>query len=249
MFQNLVDDDKTTLVDTMREEIFSTNDIIIKEGDKGNSLYIVERGTFNCVKENPDGSNTLLKVYTEGEMFGELALMYNCARTATMIANGDDCSVFSLDRQTFNYIVKDNTIKRNEKYMNMLANVPILQTIDQYERAKILDACRHVEFDEGEQVIVEGEQGEEFYILLEGEAYATKCLGFKKPPTVVKEYSPGDYFGERALLHNKKRAASIIAKSKVKCLALERDSFNNLLGPIEHILKRNMKIYINYVDE
>ena len=182
-------------------------------------------------------------------MFGELALMYNCARTATMIANADDCSVFSLDRQTFNYIVKDNTVKRNEKYMNMLANVPILQTIDQYERAKILDACRHVEFDEGEQIIVEGDQGEEFLILLEGEAYATKCLGFNKPATVVKEYLPGDYFGERALLHNKKRAASIIAKSKVKCLSLDRDSFNKLLGPIEHILKRNMKIYINYVDE
>jgi len=47
MFQNLVEDDKKTLIDAMREEKFATNDIIIKEGDKGNSLYIVERGTFN----------------------------------------------------------------------------------------------------------------------------------------------------------------------------------------------------------
>ena len=84
---------------------------------------------------------------------------------------------------------------------------------------------------------------------MEGEAYATKLLEDKSCPTLVKEYKSGDYFGERALLNNTIRAASIIAKTHIKCLVLERDIFKKLLGPIEHILKRNMKIYINYIEE
>lgn len=175
--------------------------------------------------------------------------MYNCSRTATLVANSDDCVCFSLDRQTFNYVVKDNTIKRNEAYMKKLTEVPILKTLDHYERSKILDACRHVSFDEDECVIQEGDPGEEMYILLEGEAYATKYFDGKDDPVKVKDYEAGDYFGERALLNNTTRAASIIAKSDLKCLALGRDDFKTLLGPIEDILKRNMKIYISYLDE
>ena len=232
----------------MKEEQYNTNDIIIKEGDRGDLLYIVEKGTFNWVKIGKDGSQILLKVYSEGEVFGELALVYNWARTATMIANEENSIVFSLDRVTFNHIVSNNTIKRSEKYMKMLANVPILETMDYYERSKILDAWRSVEFDQDEWVILEGELATEFYILLEGEAFATKWFDNHDEPVKVKDYVPGDYFGERALLKNEKRAASIYAKTDIKCLALDRTSFNKLIGPIEHLLKRNMKIYINYID-
>lgn len=173
--------------------------------------------------------------------------MYNCARTASIVANDDNCSVFSLDRQTFNYIVSDSSIKRNETYMKFLAKVPILKTIDQYERSKILDACTHVEYKKGKYVIIEGEEGEEFFILLEGEAYATKLTETDDDPVKVKDYKAGDYFGERALLKNTTRAANIIAKTDIKCLVLNRDSFIKLLGPIEHILKRNMEIYISFI--
>ena len=131
--------------------------------------------------------------------------------------------------------------------MKMLAKVPILKTIDQYERTKILDACKNVEYNEGEYVIFEGEEGNEFFILLEGEAVATKLMEMDQEPVKVKSYKPGDYFGERALLKNATRAANIIAITDIKCLVFDRSSFNNLLGPIEHILKRNMEVYINYM--
>ena len=119
MFKKLDEEDKHTLIDTMRQETYSKGDIVIMEGDPGNSLYIVDQGNFDCVKIRKAGIRDLLKVYNEGELqtriiyienglFGELALIYNCARTATIIANSDQCSVFSLDRQTFNYVVRDN---------------------------------------------------------------------------------------------------------------------------------------------
>ena len=93
-------------------------------------------------------------------------------------------------------------------------------------------------------VIREGEIGDKFYMIIEGEAIATKTLEAGKAPQQVMEYKAGDYFGERALLTNDARAANIEAKSAELVVAsLERDTFKRLLGPLDSILKKNMDLY------
>lgn len=84
-------------------------------------------------------------------------------------------------------------------------------------------------------------------MLVDGEAVASKTLEPGKPAQEVKKYKPGDYFGELALLKNEPRAANVIAKTKLKVVSLERNSFKRLLGPLDDILKRNMDSYINYL--
>ncbi len=60
------------------------------------------------------------------------------------------------------------------------------------------------------------------------------------------DYTSGGYFGERSLLLNDMRAASIIATSDCICVSLERDTFIRLLGPLDELLKRNMTVYSKY---
>jgi len=57
------------------------------------------------------------------------------------------------------------------------------------------------------------------------------------------QYKGGDYFGERALLKNEPRAASVIAKTDCNVVSMDRHSFKRLMGPLEEILKRNMDSY------
>jgi len=79
--------------------------------------------------------------------------------------------------------------------------------VEPYERSKLADALQEEAFGCGDFVIIEGDKmSKKFYILLEGEAIATK----KGIDAVLKHYkTPGEYFGERALLFNEPRAASI----------------------------------------
>lgn len=84
--------------------------------------------------------------------------------------------------------------------------------MEKYERTKLADAFKETWFEAGDYIIREGDQnGECFYMIIEGDCIATKVLEPGKPAQLVKEYGPGSYFGERSLLRDTPRAANIIA--------------------------------------
>ena len=121
--------------------------------------------------------------------------------------------------------------------------------MDHYERSKIADVLKEQTFEAGVQVIYEGDEGHEFYLIISGQAYATKNVPGLAPQEVM-QYKPGDYFGELVLLRNdQKRAASVFARTELKVATIERDSFKRLLGPLDQILKRNMANYQNYAHQ
>ena len=234
------------MVDAIEEVKGNAGDTIIKEGDQGDCMYVLEQGTLNCTKIFSGKTEpTFLKEYQPGEGFGELALLYNAPRAATITAK-TDYTIWKLDRDTFNNIVKDSAAKKREKYDNFLQTVEILKTMDPYERSKLGDAVKEAIFTKGTQVIAEGEEGNTFFMITEGTAIATKNLGEAKPSKVM-DYKRGNYFGERALLTNDLRAANIeVTSDELHCLTLDRQTFTRLMGPLADILKRNFDVYEKY---
>lgn len=86
--------------------------------------------------------------------------------------------------------------------------------MDEYERAKLADAFKEEWYQPDQMVIKQGDpEGNTFFLVMSGEAVATKTFELGKPPVEVCKYGPGDYFGERALIKNEPRAANIIAKT------------------------------------
>lgn len=88
--------------------------------------------------------------------------------------------------------------------------------MDRYEREQIADALKRQEFAEGQYIFAEGDNSDQFYLLIEGEAEAHKLINggtlFETEQKCVLHYKSGDYFGELALLKNQPRAASIFCK-------------------------------------
>ena len=107
MFQTLDDKAKETIVSAMEEKNFPKGTFVIRQGEEGNDLYVVELGELDCFRSKSAGQKPQhLKTYIPGESFGELALLYNAPRAATVQCKTDS-TCWVLDRGTFNVVVKD----------------------------------------------------------------------------------------------------------------------------------------------
>lgn len=245
MFQNLEQNDFDAVVGAMGVKNFAAGEYVIRQGDDGAELFIVGDGTLKCEKLFPgNDAPTYLKTYNPGEVFGELSLMYNAPRAASIISESDSVC-FSLDRDTFNSIVKGAAVKRRNLYEEFLAKIDILTDLEPAERSKICDCLNSETFALGDFVIREGEEGNKFYLIMEGTGEALK----ETDGQLVKvfEYGPNSYFGELALLNDDKRKASIrVTSDKMLVASLDKNSFMRMLGPIKDILKRNSDKYEKY---
>lgn len=98
MFSGLNEGEKQIVVDAMEEKKVFKNEAVIREGDQGDCLYVVGSGTLSCTKLFPGNSEpTFLKKYEAGEAFGELALLYNAPRAAS-ITSDEESTIYALDR-------------------------------------------------------------------------------------------------------------------------------------------------------
>lgn len=172
-----------------------------------------------------------------------MALLYNAPRAATIIAD-EPSHLWVLDRETFNHIVKDSSRIRREKYEAFLTKVKILESMEPYERSVLSDAFVEETFKEGQVVIKQGEEGNKFYLVEQGELVATISPdGHIEESKEVMQYKAGAYFGERALLRNEPRAANVVAVTDCTIVSVDRHSFKRLMGPLDTILRRNMEVY------
>jgi len=242
LFSHLDDEQSAQVLGALQEKPIPTKGIkVISQGDVGDYFYVVEKGSFDIhvnksgkLETGPDGLGAKVGSVGPGGSFGELALMYNAPRAATVIT-AEQSTLWALDRVTFRRILMDSAFQRRRMYEGFLEEVPLLSSLTPYERSKIADALETKKYPAGTTIIKEGDVGESFYILESGDAEVYK-RGIEKP---VNKYKKGDYFGELALLNDAPRAASIISTTEVKLATLGKNGFQRLLGPVEGIMRRN----------
>lgn len=241
LFMHLDDDQSLQVLSALMEKpIPAKGTRVITQGDVGDFFYVVEKGSFDVYVNSagsmlpgPDGMGRRVNEIGPGGSFGELALMYNAPRAATIISTTPQNILWALDRVTFRRILMENTFKRRRMYEAFLEEVSILSSLVPYERAKIADALDPVTFHPGDTIIQQGDPGDNFYIIEAGEAEVVK----QGEP--IKQLSKGDYFGELALLDDAPRAASVRALTKLKVATLGKEGFQRLLGPVTDIMRRN----------
>eukprot|EP00928_Gymnodinium_smaydae_P061213 TRINITY_DN4534_c1_g2_i1.p1 TRINITY_DN4534_c1_g2~~TRINITY_DN4534_c1_g2_i1.p1 ORF type:complete len:467 (-),score=134.29 TRINITY_DN4534_c1_g2_i1:257-1525(-) len=243
LFSSLEKEDMNTVIMAFKERKADAGERIIQQGDDGESMFLIEEGKVDCYK-TIDGAEKVVKTLGSGDVFGELALLYNCPRAAS-VQTVDAAILWELDRETFNRIVKDAAAKKRTTYTDFLKKVPLFETIDSYEMMTIADALKVETFEgEGTEIIHQGDHGDKFFIILEGECVAKKAFVIGQAQQKVMTHKVGDYFGELSLLKNEPRAASIFTSSAhVKTLSMDRRTFKRLLGPIEELLRREAKRY------
>ncbi|KAJ3004655.1 hypothetical protein HKX48_001111 [Thoreauomyces humboldtii] len=241
LFKSLDDDQYHDVVNAMAEKRVQAGEEVIKQGGIGDYFYVVETGALDVFVSRGGAPAQKVTDYGPNGSFGELALMYNAPRAATVTATRP-CVLWALDRVTFRRILMENTSKKRRMYEGFLEEVPLLVSLEPYERHKISDALESVTYNDNDVVIKQGDVGDAFYIIESGEARVV-TIDENGIEHEMPGLQKGDYFGELALLSDKPRRANVIAKGRLKCATLGKKPFVRLLGPVVDIITRNASKY------
>ena len=124
LFRGLDEDTLELLINAMAETKVEGGKTIITQGEDGDFFYIVDSGAFDCFVKSADHDPPGKKVleYKTGGAFGELALMYNTPRAASVIAT-EDALVWALDRLTFRTLLLQRMAKKRLTYENLVEQV------------------------------------------------------------------------------------------------------------------------------
>ncbi|XP_026133737.1 cGMP-dependent protein kinase 1-like isoform X1 [Carassius auratus] len=217
------------IVDCMHPVDYDKNSCIIKEGDVGSLVYVMEEGKVEVTKEG-------LKLCTMGpvKVFGELAILYNCTRTAT-VRTVTSVKLWAIDRQCFQTIMMRTGLIKHAENMELLKSVLTFRGLPEEILSKLADVLEETHYEDGDYIIRQGARGDTFFIISKGKVTMTRedCPG--QEPVYLRSMGKGDSFGEKALQGEDIRTANVIAAESVTCLVIDRDSYKHLIGGLEDV--------------
>ncbi|KAH7636364.1 cAMP-dependent protein kinase type II-beta regulatory subunit [Dermatophagoides farinae] len=241
LFRSLDPTDMNEVIDAMFERKVEANEVVIKQGDDGDNFYVIADGTFSITVANDDGTEKEVGKYVGSGSFGELALMYNMPRAATVRAVTAG-SLWAMSRQTFRRIVLKRAFMKRKEYESFIEKVEIFKFLEYYEKMSLSDAFMARCYKNGDLIIKQGDQADGMYFVQEGIVRIIKEENGQEQE--LSRVEKGGYFGELALITKKSRAATVYAASaEVKLAFLDVLAFERLLGPCMNIMRRNFNHY------
>ncbi|MEQ2277164.1 hypothetical protein XENORESO_021160, partial [Xenotaenia resolanae] len=232
-FLSRLDDEQIAMMVTLlMSSHFKPGEEVIKEGLEGDSMYIVAGGIMSRSGDLiVTQSGRTLRTLTKGDVFGELAILYNCKRTATVKAK-TPVHLWCMERQTYRTIVTNKSKKKREQLMGFLKTSRTLKDLNDAQLSKIIDSMEEVKFQDKDDIVREGTEGNTFYIILKGEVLVTKNVnGHQKQ---IRRMGKGEHFGEQALIREILRTATCTADGPVTCFSIDKEVFEETI-PVEHL--------------
>ena len=201
---------------------------IFKQEDPASCFFILKEGEVAVEIDRVEK-----KRLHKGGNFGELALLYNAPRSASIKAL-TKCEFWAIDRNTFRKVVSEVTSKQYKENREFLNRVPFFDSMTERQKDNIADVILAQVFRKGEIIFNEGDAASSYYIIQSGTA---ECI---KDGKMVRELHEGESFGEQALYESGHRTLSIRAGSECKCLALSRGDLQEILGArIQQVIQGN----------
>ncbi|XP_073994144.1 cAMP-dependent protein kinase type II regulatory subunit isoform X1 [Rhodnius prolixus] len=241
LFRSLDQEQIIEVLDAMFIKDVKEGEYIIRQGDDGDNFYVIQNGIYNAYVLDNSQQEKLIHTYYNNGSFGELALLYNMPRAATIKA-GSDGSLWAMDRQTFRRIVLKSAFKKRKMYESLIECVPMLSALQSYESMNLADALIPKTYQDGDCIIKQGDAADGMYFVENGHIKIT-IIGDNGKEVEIKRIQKGEYFGELALVTHKPRAASAYAIGPVKVAFLDVEAFERLLGPCMQIMQRNINDY------
>lgn len=214
-------------------ETISPSTLVVEQNQPGDRFYIVNSGSFQVIVDEQN-----VATLSRGKIFGEIAMFYHGVRNATVQANMQS-SVFSIARQSFRQAVATLSINNIAHNLEALRKVPLFMGLTEDQLHAVSLAVQTLHFSANDVIIKKGEIGNVLYIIESGNV---NCTNIGTCETKDVQLEQGEYFGERSLLLEEPRAADVIAITNTRILALDRESFLQILGSLQEVLDHNLML-------
>jgi CRP-like cAMP-binding protein len=208
---------------------------LIREGSRGHSMFVLVQGSVRVERELDDGTHKTVARMRAGSFFGEMALMSDSPRLASVITE-EECIVLELTRGNLNQIIKKHpSISRVlERFYRtrLLANVlranPIFRSLPAADKQELIGHFKARSLPRHQVILEQGQKGDGLYLILRG-----KCEAFQTQPGQKRVRFPdmreGDFFGEISLLKEIPVTATVRAKTACVVMRLHRRAFKDFL--------------------
>jgi CRP-like cAMP-binding protein len=236
LFSSLSPDRLRHLIDRVVLRQIAPGDIIVRQGDRGGGLFVIVSGSVEIASEGPP--RRVLTHLGEGQFFGELALLADSPRTATVAADAPT-ELLEISRELVSEIVADSpevlkTLLRffRDRLLERFVSLsPLFARLAPADAQTLAARFKFLELEPGMRVIREGERAPGLFVLLCGAAHVAR--GGRR----VAALAPGDVFGEMSLLTRAPASASIETDVKCWALELERAHFQEIMVTYPQVLE------------
>ena len=235
---------------------FPAGSVVTKEGDEGDFFYFVKEGRLEIHKKGRSGDVYLSSVGS-GRGFGEISLLTYAARSTSVHAV-TEVVLYALPKPDFEAIISVETAFKNRLLQNVrdymfYNSIKTLQPFELLEPEKIYLAIEKMvekTYTPGEDIIVQGEKGDNYYIIKSGRVAVLKKKKGETANKKVVELNSGDAFGEEAIIRDDPRNASCRAMEETVVFVLNKKDFNQIVKSsfLENIFPEEIDLE-TYLDE
>lgn len=209
--------------------------VLFRQGDPADALYVIAHGTCGVIDEGPPRRG-VAKI-GEGQFFGEIALITDQPRTATIVALSD-VQLIAVDRETVRRLMEADAefleillrFFRDRSVDTLMTTNPLFTVLSDSDRRALKPRFRFLEVEPGAVLIEEGKKANGLLIMLAGRAEVTRVLGGgAQKRASLGELKSGDIAGEISLLTNLPAIGTVRALEKSLVIELPAAAFQKIV--------------------
>lgn len=179
---------------------------------------------------------------TEGNIFGELAVLYPRKRAVSVAVESRKAKLWSLDRATYKRLMAQFTDTIEKERLRFLARAKVLKPLQKWERQLLVQGLHLEKYEKGDKLVVEGDVHKKLFIITKGEVAVTQENEIGRPVELCR-LGVGRTVGEHAVITRRACQASVrVISPKCEVLSLRKKVFHRLVGRAGPVLERDTKL-------
>jgi CRP-like cAMP-binding protein len=236
LFAGMPSDALQDLVANLQLISLETHEILFREGDVSDALYVIVEGEVSVQGAGPPRSE--LARLGPGAFLGEVALMTDQPRSATVVCTVP-AELLRIDRYTLSRVLANHgdvlravlRFVRDRLVDRWMRTSPLFRPFNDAQRIELAAKFRFLEIDAGTVLLARGSRPDGLYIVLAGVFLVVR------DGAAVAQLGPGDLIGETALLSGGSFKSDVVARGKGLALCLPAAVFREVIMTHPHVLE------------